>query len=47
MTLMFASLMLIHEDKLHLSVALVVGFAVLMTVSLYAWLTSPLEPAHH
>jgi len=47
MTLMFGSLLLIHEDKLHLSIALVISFAFLMTVSLYAWLTSPLEPAHH
>jgi heme/copper-type cytochrome/quinol oxidase subunit 1 len=47
MTLMFGSLMLIHEDKLHLSVVLVISFALLMTLSLYAWLTSPLEPAHH
>jgi cytochrome c oxidase subunit 1 len=47
MTLMFASLMLIHEGKTSLSITLVVGFAAAMTCMLYAWLTSPLEPEHH
>jgi cytochrome c oxidase subunit 1 len=47
MTLMFASLMLIHEGKLVLSVSLILVFAASMTSMLYAWLTSPLEPHLH
>ena len=47
MMLMFASLMLIHEGKTTLSIALVCVFAVAMTATLYSWLTSPLEPHHH
>ncbi|MDB4877153.1 MAG: cytochrome c oxidase, subunit [Gemmatimonadetes bacterium] len=47
MTLMFASLLLIHKDKLPLAMAGVVTFATLMTGFLYAWLTAPLEPHHH
>jgi hypothetical protein len=47
MTLMFASLLLIHENKMHLSITLVIAFAAAMTFMLYGWLTSPLEPEHH
>jgi cytochrome c oxidase subunit I len=47
MTLMFASLLLIHKDKLTASITLVIIFAASMTSMLYAWLTSPLEPEHH
>ncbi len=47
MTLMFASLLLIHKDKVSLAVTLTAGFAAAMTFTLYAWLTSPLEPHHH
>ncbi len=47
MTLMFGSLLLIHEDKLHLAVGLIITFAAAMTFTLYSWLTSPLEPQHH
>jgi cytochrome c oxidase subunit I len=47
MTLMFASLLLIHKDKLTASISLVLVFAAAMTFMLYAWLTSPLEPEHH
>ena len=46
MTLMFASMIAIHKDKLHLAVALVVTFAAAMTVSLYSWLLTPLEDEH-
>jgi cytochrome c oxidase subunit 1 len=46
MTLMFASLIAIHKDKLHLAVALVITFAAAMTVSLYSWLLTPLEDEH-
>jgi hypothetical protein len=47
MTLMFGSLMFIHEGKTALGVGLVSAFAFAMTAMLYAWLTSPLEPHHH
>ena len=47
MTLMFASLLLIHEGKLKLAVTGVILCAAAMTAFLYAWLTSPLEPHHH
>jgi hypothetical protein len=47
MTLMFASLIFIHEDKLQLAITSVIVCAFLMTSSLYLWLTSPLEPSHH
>jgi cytochrome c oxidase subunit 1 len=46
MTLMFASLIFIHEGKLHVGVTAIILFAAAMTASLYAWLTSPLEPKH-
>jgi hypothetical protein len=47
MTLMFASLLLIHKDKTQLAVVSIIVFAAAMTASLYLWLTSPLEPEHH
>jgi hypothetical protein len=47
MTLMFASLLLIHKDKTTLAISGVLTFATLMTGMLYAWLTAPLEPHHH
>jgi cytochrome c oxidase subunit I len=47
MTLMFASLIFVHEGKLHVGVTSIIIFAAAMTFSLYAWLTSPLEPKHH
>jgi cytochrome c oxidase subunit 1 len=43
MALMFASLIAIHKDKLHLAVALVIVFAGALTTSLYSWLLTPLE----
>jgi cytochrome c oxidase subunit I len=46
MTLMFSSLIAIHKDKLHLSIALVILFAGAMTASLYGWLLTPLEDEH-
>jgi cytochrome c oxidase subunit 1 len=46
MTLMFASLLLIHENKTMLSVALVIAFAAAMTSMLYSWLLTPLEDHH-
>ena len=46
MTLMFASLIAIHKDKMQLAVALVIVFAGAMTASLYGWLLTPLEDEH-
>jgi cytochrome c oxidase subunit 1 len=46
MTLMFASLIAIHKDKVSLAVALVILFAGALTASLYAWLLTPLEDEH-
>src|SRR4051812_14256866 len=46
MTLMFASLLLIHEGKMMLSIALIITFAAAMTASLYSWLLTPLEDHH-
>ena len=46
MTLMFASLIAIHKDKLQLAVALVIVFASALTASLYGWLLTPLEDEH-
>jgi cytochrome c oxidase subunit 1 len=47
MTLMFASLLLIHKEMLTQGITLVIVFGTSMTFMLYAWLTSPLEPHHH
>jgi cytochrome c oxidase subunit 1 len=47
LTLMFGSLLFIHENKLALAVTLIIAFAAGMTFTLYSWLTSPLEPHHH
>jgi cytochrome c oxidase subunit 1 len=47
MVLMFACLLLIHQDKLVLAVGGIIVNATLMTSFLYGWLTSPLEPHHH
>jgi hypothetical protein len=46
MTLMFASLIAIHKDKVQLAIALVITFAGAMTASLYGWLLTPLEDEH-
>ena len=47
MTLMFASLLFVHKDKVQLAVALVITCATSMAAFLCAWLTSPLEPGHN
>ena len=47
LTLMFASLILIHEQKLQLAIVSVIVCAIAMIGFLYAWLTAPLEPEHH
>src|SRR3954465_15258166 len=46
MTLMFSSLLLIHEDKFKLAIVGVIAFAAAMTMSLYSWLLTPLEDHH-
>jgi hypothetical protein len=47
MTLMFGSLLFIHEGKTKLAGAAIILCAIAMTSFLYGWLTSPLEPDHH
>jgi cytochrome c oxidase subunit I len=46
MTLMFASLLLIHEGKTLAAVVAIVFFAAAMTATLYSWLLTPLEDHH-
>src|SRR2546423_15213487 len=46
MTLMFASLIAIHKDRMQLAVVLVIVFATALTASLYGWLLTPLEDEH-
>ena len=46
MTLMFASLLFIHKDKMPVAIFGVLLFAGAMTASLYGWLLSPLEAEH-
>ena len=46
MVLMFASLLLMHVGRRQLSIALVIAFALLMVLSLYSWLLTPLEDEH-
>jgi cytochrome c oxidase subunit 1 len=46
MTLMFASLLLIHKGKTPLAIAGIITFALAMTLMLYSWLLTPLEDEH-
>ena len=46
MTLMFASMLLIHKGKTPLAITGVITFALLMTLMLYSWLLTPLEDEH-
>jgi hypothetical protein len=46
MTLMFGSLLLIHENMLKEAITGVILCAATMTAFLYSWLTAPLEPHH-
>ena len=46
MTLMLSSLLFIHKDKMPFAVVGILLCAMAMTVSLYSWLTAPLEPEH-
>jgi hypothetical protein len=43
---MFTGLLFIHLNKMPLALATMLGGALIMTVSLYAWLLTPLEDAH-
>jgi hypothetical protein len=47
MTLMFAFLLPIHTGHHTLAIGGIIVCALGMTFTLYSWLTSPLEPAHH
>jgi cytochrome c oxidase subunit I len=46
MTLMFASMVLMHQGQVTLSIILVITFALAMTGTLYSWLLTPLEDHH-
>jgi cytochrome c oxidase subunit 1 len=47
MTLMFASMLFLHTANMKaLGVPLIITFAILMTLTLYWWLLTPLEDAH-
>ena len=46
MIIMFSGLLFIHKDNLPLALAVIIGGALVMTFSLYAWLLTPLEDAH-
>jgi hypothetical protein len=43
LTLMFASMLLIHEGKTPLAIVFVIAFAAAMVATLYSWLLTPLE----
>src|SRR5215208_5569040 len=46
MTFMFTGLLFIHKDKMSLALAMIISGALLMTMSLYAWVLTPLEDHH-
>jgi cytochrome c oxidase subunit 1 len=46
MTLMFSSLLFLHLGKKPIAIAGIIGFAILMTLTLYSWLLTPLEDEH-
>jgi cytochrome c oxidase subunit I len=46
MTMMFASLLLIHKGRTPLAVAGMLTFGILMVLMLYSWLLTPLEDEH-
>jgi len=47
LTVMFSGLLFIHKNNWPLALTVMIGGALLMTSSLYAWLLTPLEDAHH
>src|SRR5215211_2815985 len=46
MTIMFSGLLFIHKDKMSLAIATILTGALIMTLSLYAWVLTPLEDPH-
>jgi cytochrome c oxidase subunit 1 len=46
MTIMFTGLLFIHKDKMSLAIATILTGALIMTMSLYAWVLTPLEDHH-
>ena len=46
MVIMFSGLVVIHTNNMPLAIAVMLGGALIMVVSLYAWLLTPLEDAH-
>jgi cytochrome c oxidase subunit 1 len=46
LTIMFTGLLFIHKDNMPLAIATMIGGALIMTMSLYAWVLTPLEDAH-
>src|SRR5205814_1868100 len=46
MIVMFTGLLFIHKDKMPLALATMIGGALIMVTSLYAWLLTSLEDAH-
>jgi len=43
---MFTGLLFIHKDKMPLAMATILTGALIMTMSLYAWVLTPLEDPH-
>jgi cytochrome c oxidase subunit 1 len=46
MTIMFTGLLFIHTDNMRLAIATIIAGALIMTLSLYAWVLTPLEDHH-
>ena len=46
MITMFSGLLFIHTGKMPLALTVMMGGALIMVVSLYGWLLTPLEDAH-
>jgi len=46
LTIMFSGLLFIHKDKMPLAMATILTGALIMTMSLYAWVLTPLEDPH-
>jgi cytochrome c oxidase subunit I len=46
MLVMFTGLLFIHKNNMSLALATMITGALIMTISLYAWLLTPLEDAH-
>jgi len=46
MSIMFVGLIFIHLDNMRFAIATIIGGALIMTLSLYAWVLTPLEDHH-